>query len=224
MRQLESDFGNSSDRSRPDTGPDNRLAVTLPSVGAELDVPPQLLPFMNCPIPHFVVDASRGPLSQIDRELHEPLMRTFLSNPAEVTLATAQSGNSYVYILEPKEELSFGRAGVKVYQIEGEPPAPGGYWMDSWESDHRIPKSSYAKLAPNERASLEAKLQLQYVEDQYWARCFRFWFPEAYEQWRSNDAARGVCREPLEFNPALARALVQSALERNALKHRQLGQ
>jgi hypothetical protein len=175
------------------------------------DVADMVRVYTKAPIPHYVVGDSSHLGYQFDRDALESAMRGLFTDPGSTVLAAARLDWSYVYVVKPEQELLFGRAGVIVYQIAEEPPAPAGYWMDIWEPDHSVSGSDYAALPESERAALEAKLQLRYTATQYWARHLAFWHPDTYQSWCEHSGSRGMS---LENHPLEAKAIVMAARSR----------
>ena len=67
-------------------------------------------------------------------------------------------------------------------------PVPIGIWLDLWERDHSsyfgVREYIYKELPINERANLEAQLQLYlWVNKEYYTEYTRFYLPKEYDTW-----------------------------------------
>lgn len=185
-----------------------------------VDLKSHFAEFRDLEVPHYIIPADSNPWCQSERDLKEECMRTLLKNPEKIVAASAHYGWVHVFIVVPEvtsPELEIGRAGIIFTQTEAEPPVPGGYWMDFWEEDHGITKDEYKALPRNERAELEAKLQLQYVLTQYWPRHLEFWEPAVLERCIREKAG---FRAGLFDNPELAQRLVEHERRQRAASAR----
>jgi len=103
-------------------------------------------------------------------------LKGYLSGKIKV-LASVSNNKYTVFILENAGQL-YIRNDIP------EKPIPRGQWMDFWEEDHEkyfgITEDKYNNLLREERALLEAKLQLKlWIEKQF----ERFY----YEWWKYNE-------------------------------------
>jgi len=107
-------------------------------------------------------------------------VKAFSSGSVSI-LAKAEEGDYAVLVLDDSQVLYTHKS------LPGK-PAPSGDWMDWWEEDHEkyfgVTKEEYSKLSREERAELEAKLQVKlWVDKEFWSLFAEFYYPEQYDEW-----------------------------------------